>query len=189
MRFPIKGFPIKGLPIVGGAAVLALAVTAAPASAHTSLKDANPRAGSTIASPSRIVLTYEDPVSFPKVVLADAANKQVAVGAARAVDNRVTAPVTAPLPNGTYTVGWRVVAADGHPVTGSYKFTVSGSGAAAAAPAPDAQQSGAQQSGGHSEAHGSQGKSGGSNGWLWVGLIALAVVAAGGGALALKRRT
>lgn len=35
-----------------------------------------------------------------------------------------TVQVTDTLPNGTYTVAYRVVSADGHPVQGSYPFTV-----------------------------------------------------------------
>ncbi len=38
---------------------------------------------------------------------------------------RLTAAVEPGRPgNGVYTVGYRVVSADGHPVTGSYKFTL-----------------------------------------------------------------
>ncbi|MBO2452951.1 copper resistance protein CopC [Actinomadura barringtoniae] len=190
---------MRQLAMIGAGTAMIVASVAAPASAHTTLTSANPKSGSTIASPSQIELTYADPVSFPKVVLADSANKQVTVGAAQAVDNKVTAPLSAQLPNGTYTVGWRVVATDGHPVTGSYKFTVEGSdggsggsggsAGSSAAPAPDAQQPPAANSSATAQAGQRSSSGGGSNGWLWIGLIALAVIAIGGGGMVLKRRS
>ena len=44
----------------------------------------------------------------------------------------VTVSLPSPLPDGTYTVAYRVVSADGHPVQGAYQFTVTGATADAA---------------------------------------------------------
>ncbi|MFC6886719.1 MULTISPECIES: copper resistance CopC family protein [Actinomadura] len=166
------------------AAVLALAALpflASPASAHTTLKSADPASGAQVAPPAQITLTYADPVMVPQVVLTDASGGRHESGPARAVDNKVTQQVNGTLPNGVYNVGWRVVATDGHPVTGSFKFTVKGSSAASApSSAPAAAPSTAAAS--------DEGSSG-SSGWLWVGLVALVVVVAGGGvAWALRSR-
>ncbi|QXJ23263.1 copper resistance protein CopC [Actinomadura graeca] len=163
-----------------GAAVALVALGAAPASAHTTLKSADPASNSTVAPPSKIVLTYADPVMVPQVVLTDASGGRHEAGKAQAVDNTVTETVSGTLPNGVYTVGWRVVATDGHPVKGSFTFTVKGSTspqAQTSAPAP-----------GPSTAPAAAGEdSGGSSGWLWIGLGALVVALIGGG-VAWSRR-
>ncbi|MVZ99224.1 copper resistance protein CopC [Actinomadura sp. LD22] len=155
-----------------------MALTASPASAHTSLTAANPAADATIAPPTQIVLTYADPVQLPQVVLTDAKGGRHEAGKAQAVDNKVTEAVKGTLPNGVYTVGWRVVSPDGHPISGTYKFTVTGS--TGAAPAGSAASAPAAKAAGNG--------SGGSSGWLWIGLIAAVVVVAGGG-FAWYRRT
>ncbi|GAA1818078.1 copper resistance CopC family protein [Actinomadura chokoriensis] len=157
-----------------------LALTAAPASAHTALTSANPAKDATVPAPSQIVLTYADPVRLPRVVLMDASKKQYQSGSAQAVDNKVTQAVGGALPNGEYTVGWRVVSSDGHPVEGTYTFTVTGSSAAAQPPGPAAAPSAASAT--------SAEKSSGSSGWLWIGLIVL-VIALAGGAVAWLRRS
>ncbi|MFB4305254.1 copper resistance protein CopC [Actinomadura sp. GTD37] len=164
------------------AAGTVLALTAAPASAHAALTSASPEKDSTVAAPSEIVLTYSDPVRLPRVVVTDASGAEHQAGSPRAVDNKVTQAVGGALPNGEYTVGWRVVSSDGHPVGGTYTFTVKGSpsGSASQAPAPAPASSRAATTSGED--------SGGSSGWLWIGLIAL-VVAAAGGAVAWLRRS
>ncbi|CND45241.1 copper resistance protein CopC [Mycobacterium tuberculosis] len=157
-----------------------LALTAAPASAHTSLTSANPAKDATVPAPSEIVLTYADPVRLPRVVLMDAAKKQYQSGSAQAVDNKVTQPVNGTLPNGKYTVGWRVVSSDGHPVEGTYTFTVTGSSATAAQPAAPTSSAAAATS---------AEKSSGSSGWLWIGLIVLVIALAAGAVAWLRRST
>ncbi|GAA2609179.1 copper resistance protein CopC [Actinomadura fulvescens] len=173
-----------------GAVGAVLALTAAPASAHTALRDSDPKAKSTVESPAAITLTYNQPITLPRVVLTDDKGGQHVSGAPKAVDNKVTQPVAGTLPNGVYTVGWRVVSADGHPVSGSYKFTVKGSAAPsagvvtsrAASPAPAITLN---QTTGPTAANED---SGGSSGWWWIGLIALVVAGAAGGAALLRRR-
>ncbi|GGQ10461.1 methionine-rich copper-binding protein CopC [Actinomadura coerulea] len=164
-----------------GAAALAavLAATAVPASAHTALTSASPEKDSTVAAPSRIVLTYGDPVRLPRVVVTDRSRRQYQAGPARAVDNKVTQAVGGTLPDGEYTVGWRVVASDGHPVEGTYTFTVRGSsGAVQPAPSPIRKTI---------VATGDTDDRGGSSGWLWIGLIALVLAAAAGAAAWFRR--
>ena len=59
------------------------------------------------------------------------------VGTAQVVDGTVTQPLTTLGAAGTYQVTYRVVAADGHPVTGSYTFTLTADGGGSApGPAP-----------------------------------------------------
>ncbi|MCP2340207.1 copper resistance CopC family protein [Actinomadura rupiterrae] len=176
--------------LVGAAAAVAvLGVPAVPASAHTSLTSSNPAANAKVASPAEITLKYADPVGFPQVVLADASGGRHEAGTAHAVDNTVTEAVKGPLPNGVYTVGWRVVASDGHPVTGEFKFTVTGSsaapGQAASAPASASPTQPSAASAPRSE----KSSGGGSAGWLWLGLGVAVLALLVGGVAWMRRRT
>ncbi|WP_329252504.1 copper resistance protein CopC [Actinoallomurus sp. NBC_01490] len=165
------------------AALLGVLATAAPAEAHTTLTSSDPAKGATVAAPAQIRLTYADPVRFPGVVLLDAKGGHHEAGKASAVDNHVTQQVGGALAPGVYTVGWRVVAEDGHPVTGEYKFTVKGGGSPSAtqtAPAGSASSAPASPAA-EPVRHTS------SAGWWWIGLVVI-VLGVIGGALALLRR-
>lgn len=164
-------------------AVGGVVLAAAPAQAHTSLTGASPAKGSTVESPAAVKLTFADPVRFPGAVVVDAKGGHHESGKAHAVDNTVTERIAGPLAPGVYTVGWRVVAPDGHPVTGDYRFTVRASAGSSTAPAP----SGAPSAGDTISPTLTTGAPGSGTSWWWVGLGLLVVVAAGGG-LALARR-
>ncbi|MET7949485.1 copper resistance CopC family protein [Micromonospora sp. NPDC005324] len=114
-----------------GAAVLAVLVAvlipASPAWAHNSLKTATPARDATLPSaPTEVTLEFMqrlDP-AFTTIVLTDAAKRKLPTGAPVVTGAKSTVQVTDTLPNGTYTVAYRVVSVDGHPVQGSYPFTV-----------------------------------------------------------------
>lgn len=158
------------LTAVAVGALLAVVVLAGPASAHTTLQKASPGIGSTVGPPNMITLTFADPVRFTRVLVWDAAGRRYQSGASFAVDNTVTEKVASTLPNGVYTVVWRVVAPDGHPVEGTYQFTVAGS-TAAAAPV---------------KAAGRTSTSSDTDAW-WIGLLVLLVVGLGAGAVMTHR--
>ncbi|MGW4681961.1 copper resistance CopC family protein [Micromonospora taraxaci] len=109
------------------AVLVALLVAAGPAWAHNSLRAATPVQQSTVTSaPTEIVLEFMsrlDP-TFTTIVLTDAAKRKVVTGEPVVTGAKSMVQVTDTLPNGTYTVAYRVVSADGHPVQGSYPFTV-----------------------------------------------------------------
>lgn len=155
-------------------AVLAGVISAAPASAHTALQSASPADGATVKPPTQVVLTYTDPVQFTQVVVTDAAGRQYQSGKPVNVDNTVTENLSTTPPNGRYTVAWRVVAPDGHPVEGTYKFTVTGSGATAPAAAPAATSRSADTASGTSL-------------WWLVLIVLLIAAAAIGGVLLLRK--
>ncbi|RFS87569.1 copper resistance protein CopC [Actinomadura spongiicola] len=166
-----------------------MAMTATPAMAHTRLTGSDPKKNSSVASPQQIELTYTDSIRLPRVILSDESGRQRQTGKAEAVDNKVTLPISGTLANGKYTVGWRVVSADGHPVTGSYSFTVEGSsGGAGTSTAPSAQPAAPAPAPSPSNASATEESDGGSSGWLWIGLIAL-IGAAAAGAVAWLRRS
>ncbi len=108
------------------------------ASAHSALIGSNPQTGSTVqALPEQLELRFNEPVSdiSPAMVLRRDGDT-VATLTPRAHGTRLLAdaPGTT-LPDGRYTLVWRVVSADGHPVDGVVAFTL-GDGRAPATAAP-----------------------------------------------------
>ncbi|HEX6446373.1 MAG TPA: copper resistance CopC family protein [Streptosporangiales bacterium] len=143
------------LAVVAGAVLAALA-TPSPAVAHDVLIGTAPKARSTVTAPrSTVVLTFNDAVqtSFAEVVVSDAAGDELSVGKPDVVDDTVTQRIQPFRSAGGYRVSWRIVSADGHPVSGTFTFTVgtgavstaSPTGSTPASPAATGQASGAQQ--------------------------------------------
>ncbi|MFF7857973.1 copper resistance protein CopC [Streptomyces sp. NPDC007904] len=116
--------------LLGTVLVLLLLGSAAPASAHAALRGTDPADGSVVRSaPRHVTLTFTESVglledSF-RVYGPD--NRRVHLGEPRHADGGSdTARVDLPggLADGTYTVAWRVVSADSHPVSGAFTFSV-----------------------------------------------------------------
>ena len=110
--------------------VLALGTTAA--SAHATLESSSPADGqSVLTSPSEIRITFNEAVTTISGGLSvlDADGKTVDVGNSEVVGGRtLVAPISETLSDGTYVATYRVLSADGHPVSGSILFGV-GNGA------------------------------------------------------------
>ncbi|RQX22584.1 copper resistance protein CopC, partial [Micromonospora chalcea] len=104
-----------------------LLVPATPAAAHNSLQEATPaRDARLTTAPTQVTLRFLQRLNpaFTTITLRDATDRQVPASAP-AVDGATgTVTIEEPLGNGTYTVAYRVVSRDGHPVQGSYRFTV-----------------------------------------------------------------
>lgn len=120
---------IQALVLLGTVLVLLL-FSAAPASAHAALRSTDPDDGSVVKqAPRGVTLTFTESVgllddSF-RVFGPD--QRRVHTGEATHADGRSdTARVGLPgkLAQGTYTVAWRVVSADSHPVSGAFTFSV-----------------------------------------------------------------
>lgn len=119
-------------------ATLALAVGvalpgAAPASAHDQLVSSSPQSGDELAeSPAELRLTYSAEILEvgSEVILHDAAGEAVPTPAPTVSGTDVTIELADPLPGGAYTLDWRVVSSDGHPISGAVPFTVAGDPAA-----------------------------------------------------------
>lgn len=113
------------LLVVLGTALLTVP-TAAPGYAHDYLVDAEPADGAVLPRPPDVVrLTFSDQVlpTAPAVLLRR--GDTVLLEAEPALDGRVAeADLPDDLPDGEYSVAWRVVSADGHPVSGLITFTV-----------------------------------------------------------------
>jgi methionine-rich copper-binding protein CopC len=109
------------------AAVLAAVLTVTPAAwAHSRLLQTSPAASATVTAPvSEVTLTFNEHVhqQFSVVVVAGPGGFSYSKGHVQVVDDVVHQPVY-PLKSGSYTVEWRVVSADTHPVQGTFGFTV-----------------------------------------------------------------
>ncbi|WFE36697.1 copper resistance CopC family protein [Micromonospora sp. WMMD975] len=104
-----------------------LLAPAAPAAAHNSLQAATPAQDARLtAAPTTVTLRFAQRLNpeFTTIVLSDADRRKVPTGAPTVDGTAGRVTIDGPLPNGAYTVAYRVVSADGHPVQGSYRFTV-----------------------------------------------------------------
>ncbi|MGW4102983.1 copper resistance CopC family protein [Streptomyces sp. NPDC004976] len=113
--------------VVPAAALAVLAVAAPQAAAHTELDSSSPGANATLTGlPPRVTLTFSDEMTqkYAKVAITRPDGESAGTGDPQVQGKSVSLPVDVRAPAGRYTVGYRVVSADGHPVSGSYTFTV-----------------------------------------------------------------
>lgn len=182
-------------------AVFSSLATALAASAHAALTSMTPAAGSTVTvPPPAVVLRFSEPVSssFAAVTVTDGAGASVVAGRPAVNGSTVTQPLRQ-LGSGTYSVTFRVVSADGHPVSDTAAFTIrptpSASPSSTAASGSSAEPAGTTQppSGASSAAtaatppHAGDASGGPSPTLLWA-LAAAVAVALGAGAVTLSRR-
>lgn len=138
---------------LAGALVLAgtlSAFVATPASAHSELLASSPENGSTVSDVSEVGLTFGEEIvgEYTTISLTSETGAAVELAALTmdATNTVITARiVSAPLVDGTYSVGYYIVSIDGHPIEGTLSFVVSGSPAPvpvepteSAAPVPEA---------------------------------------------------
>jgi len=105
-------------------ALLIVPVTAAQA--HDVLEGTNPANGSTVATvPDEIQMTYNNtPMAIgSEILIQDSSGTNWATGPVTIVDNHVTQALKPGAPAGAYTVNWRIVSSDSHPIEGSFSFT------------------------------------------------------------------
>ncbi|MFC9811198.1 copper resistance CopC/CopD family protein [Streptomyces virginiae] len=125
------------------AAVCALLVGGAgSAFAHAGLSGSDP-ADSTVLkeAPRQVTLTFTESVTFSEDSLRvlSPENRRVNPAPAQYADgksNTARVQLSDELPQGTYTVAWRVVSADGHPISGAFVFSI-GKPSETAAVVPD----------------------------------------------------
>ncbi len=126
MRPPLR--PGVARALAGAALALAFVVTTAgPAAAHAVLLRTDPSPQTTVkAPPTEVKLEFSEAVevAFGAVRVFDVDGKRVDKGKIETANGRRDVVVPATLPGGTYTVTWRVVSADGHPVHGGFQFYV-----------------------------------------------------------------
>ncbi|MDQ4491754.1 copper resistance protein CopC [Sinomonas sp. ASV486] len=163
------------------AALLAAAMllpAAAAAQAHDVIESTNPADGSTVQMvPDSVVLTFDHtPIAIgTEIQVKDPSGTNVSNGPANIVDTNVTQPIKPGAPAGVYTVVWRVVSADSHPIEGTFTFT-----AKAAASGSAAASTGAQSAAASGPATAAPASSGSNDGglvlWLVIAVVAVAAV-------------
>jgi copper transport protein len=131
---------LAALLVVSVLSSLALLGLAAPASAHASLIGTSPRPDQVLAAaPADVVLTFNDAVDLKTATLQvlEPSGSPLAIGLPAHLGNDQTS-LTVSLPKalgpGTRTVLYRVVSSDGHPVQGSFRFSVGAATASSATP-------------------------------------------------------
>ncbi|GAA1435291.1 copper resistance protein CopC [Streptomyces thermospinosisporus] len=118
------------LMLLGSLLVLLLLGSAAPAGAHAALRSSDPQDGSVVrTAPRHITLSFTESVGLleDSFRIYGPDNRRVHLGEPEhARDASDTARVALPgdLAEGTYTVAWRVISADSHPVSGAFTFSV-----------------------------------------------------------------
>lgn len=120
--------------------LLTLFSTGAPAFAHNVLVGSDPADGAQLTTgPDTVRLTFDQPVraGYNTVTLVGP-NGDHWVDAEPTVEGTsVTAPVRELGPAGRYTLAYRVLSNDGHPVSGKVTFSVSEAGNGTPAPPPE----------------------------------------------------
>ncbi|MEU0839860.1 copper resistance protein CopC [Streptomyces sp. NPDC005962] len=112
------------------ALLCALSFGAGPASAHAALTSTSPGEGAVVKSaPGDVALTFTEGVLLGRdaVRVLDPKGKRVDAGKAAHVDGKAstaTVALRSGLPKGTYTVAWKAVSEDSHPVSGAFTFSI-----------------------------------------------------------------
>lgn len=99
--------------------------SATPAGAHAVLLSQTPAADAVLdSSPPQVLLEFSESVSAPEdaVTLLGPDGGEIEPTSLDAVDTTVTADLPDLEQQGSYTVTWKVVSADGHPIRGAYLF-------------------------------------------------------------------
>ncbi len=173
-------------------AAAGIAGSATAASAHATLDSTSPRAGAVVQGPPTAVrLTFDEAVGTPAFIAVTGPQGRVDRGATRVEGAVVSVGLEDSLPAGRYSVAFRVVSDDGHPVESSYTFQVKAA-ATGSSPAPSASAPGGAQSLSRSAAPApataaSADEQNHSSHWF-MGIAGVAMVLAGAGALVWERR-
>lgn len=109
---------------LGALAILVL--PAAPASAHATLEQTAPVAGTVLDQlPGEVALTFSEPVRMvaDKIRVTGPDGKRADTGKPQVRDTELVIPLRSGGPKGTYLVSYRIISADSHPVSGGYSFS------------------------------------------------------------------
>ncbi|MEU8815366.1 copper resistance CopC family protein [Actinoplanes sp. NPDC048796] len=119
-------------------ATVAVLLPGAPAWAHNSLAEASPAKNATLKkAPESVKLRFLQKLNPTATTITITGAAPVTASAPK-IEGATGTITFDPLPNGEYTVAYDVVSKDGHPVKGSYKFTVTAPAPVAATSAPTA---------------------------------------------------
>ncbi|KAA2252250.1 copper resistance protein CopC [Solihabitans fulvus] len=133
----VVGLVARALAGLGVAGTLLLAAPS-PAGAHNVLVDSSPAAGSVLQQgPARVRLDFDQPVDphYAELTVTSPGGDHWESDRPTVDGNSVTAPIAPLGPAGPYQVAYRIVSADGHPVSGGVTFTLTTAGTGAPRPA------------------------------------------------------
>ena len=165
------------------------------AQAHDALVSSIPSANATLTTaPENITLTFSESVlPMGSQIAVKAPGQQSAQALGTQVNGKIVTAPFKPTRSGNYEMVWRVTSADGHPVSGTVKFTLKGansttsaspnalgSASAAVVPASPSQVSGPSTP--------TTNEPGDNYPWLVIGVSALGLAAVVGGLVVAKRR-
>ncbi|MEM8788764.1 MAG: copper resistance protein CopC [Pseudomonadota bacterium] len=106
--------------------VLALLIFTAAAFAHSKKKTSEPADGAVLTAPPEVIrMGFDMPITITMFAVTDAAGGQMAVERMDGQQQVTTfEAVPAAMGPGNYSVEWRGLSADGHPVQGGFTFEV-----------------------------------------------------------------
>ena len=145
--------------------------SAGNASAHDVLIGSDPADGAELATPpAQVTFTFDQPVQNfnPEVVITGPDGQHRPSNTVTVTGNVVTGTFT-DTAKGAYIAAYRIISADGHPVTGEVHFTLTTGTTAAAAPGPTSRPTT------------------GSSAWIWIGLLAAALLIAAAIAIVIRK--
>ncbi|WP_328495132.1 copper resistance protein CopC/CopD [Streptomyces sp. NBC_00414] len=99
-------------------------------SAHSAVRNTDPREGSVLQSaPREVTMTFTESVGITddSLRVLSPENRRVNAGDTEHVpgsSDKVRVRLRDGLPDGTFTVAWRVVSADSHPISGAFTFSI-----------------------------------------------------------------
>lgn len=173
---------MKRLAVIAAAILTATALSIAPAAAHATLQSSNPAENSVLdAAPDEVTLTFNQSVqsNFATVTVVGADGTQWAASDPVVDGSTVTVDLDGLGAAGEYNIGYRVVSADGHPITGSIPFQLTQASPTSAAPTAPATTETTPTAVEDTD-----------NGFpLWPIGVAVAVVGAAGVLFALRKRS
>lgn len=119
---------LAGLLLVLATAALSVIATAPVATAHAELESTTPKQGSTVQQlPQQVTLTFSEPIRNPAFVeVTGPGSANVASGDVQVRDEMLTQQLGDSAGGGAYSMAYRVTSADGHPISGTVRFTVAG---------------------------------------------------------------
>lgn len=122
----------KRIGILTAAFLLALALIVAPAQqafSHDYLMGSNPEDGAALDThPSEVVLSFNNDIQTlgAQLVILDEKDTVLSSGQPTVEGKNLSYDVPADLGNGAFSINWRVVSSDSHPIEGSVAYSVTG---------------------------------------------------------------
>ncbi|WP_430335035.1 copper resistance CopC family protein [Rhodococcus sp. ACT016] len=157
---------------IGFVTMLAAMLGVGTASAHSAVVGSDPANGAQIATaPERVSLKFNEALQakFASLTVVGPDGNLWSKGDPTVQGDTVSVPLEGLGPVGDYTIAFRVTSADGHPVSGTQKFTLTQEGTGTPGPKPGGQSSDSSDE-----------SSGGGSALIWV-FVAVGVVVFGGG--------